>query len=132
MILQGSNDPKDHNNPVLTQIKKKDMPNQGNELNRINLLYTVALFIYNESRLLVRGGFGQDIHGNDLGDTPIINDIGMDTPEYLFVDRTIRFVRYVAQIFALALTEYQEIENDTQAGNLMREPLHDIDPNNEI
>jgi len=108
------------------------MPNQGNELNRINLLYTVALFIYNESRLLVRGGFGQDIHGNDLGDTPIINDIGMDTPEYLFVDRTIRFVRYVAQIFALALTEYQEIENDTQAGNLMREPLHDIDPNNEI
>lgn len=81
------------------------MPN-----NRIRILYTVATFIYNEACNLFAHGTAHDIYGNELPafGNGELDEIPSDSSGYHFAQQMAKFIRYVAQIMALALQEEQE------------------------
>lgn len=79
------------------------MPN-----NRVEILYSVALYIFNQARALTRGGIGQDIYGEDLGFPGEIDNIPDDTETYRWAQAAAMFARYVANILAYVLEAERE------------------------
>lgn len=83
------------------------MPN-GN--GKIELLKSVAEFMFQQARLLVQTGIGHDIHGVDLGVPGELDNIPSDTETYRWAQASAVFLRYLANILAYVLQEGQENE----------------------
>lgn len=92
--------------------------------NRVQILVTVARYIFQEARVLIGAGLGEDEVGNDLGFPGELEGIPSDTPQYEWANACIRFIRYIANVVGPAILEYNEQELSS-----FRAVLNDLDEN---
>lgn len=101
------------------------MPN-----NRVRIAYTIATFIYHEASNLVRHGLGEDLHGNEIPSfPPELDNIPDDTQTFRWADSCVRFIRYVAQVLAVALEDVQNNEPMITNGDPDANVLGELDIN---
>lgn len=99
---------------------------EGNNNFRIQILASIASFLYHEARGLFIAGTGEDEYGEDITNVaPEIDTIPSDSDGYRWANAVSRFLRYFIHVISPALQEFydsrraQLIEDtiDTALGN---------------
>lgn len=70
------------------------------------MLYSVAKFLFDEARILLGAGIGEDEYGNDLGFPGELEDIPEDTDAFRWANGAIRIIRYLAAQLGPAIEEF--------------------------
>lgn len=78
--------------------------------NRVQIILQAAQFLFQEARVLIGCGAGEDEIGNDLGFEGEIDNIPADSETYRWASATIRFLKYLAQVLGPAITDYYQLE----------------------
>lgn len=78
---------------------------------KVEIIAAAAKFIFDEARVLIGCGAGQDEAGNDLGFEGELDNIPSDTETYRWASAVVRFLQYIAQHIGPAIAEYQERED---------------------
>lgn len=111
------------------------MPNLNNEndFSRVNILMSIAAFLYHEARGLLIGGTGHDHLGNEITNVvPEIDTIPADTDGYRWANAVSRFLGYLATILSTALQENAQLETQANLQALMNYVDENDPPTGEI
>lgn len=90
--------------------------------NRVELSFAIARYLFDQARVLIGAGIGEDEVGNDLGFPGELDSIPSDTPQYEWANACIRFIRYLANQLGPAILDYQERDSAS-----LRSILTDLD-----